>query len=113
MNCSLSTNNVLNPLTPFGDCSLIRMANLNANICHVGAPEALRDCFNMLTVRSAKLMNLTDYGLEVGNPADLVVLDAPSPEAAVAEIRRPVAVFRRGRMTMEWQPPVLLRPDAG
>ena len=24
VNCSLSSNNVLNPFTPFGDCSLIR-----------------------------------------------------------------------------------------
>ncbi len=39
VNCSLSTNNVLNPFTPFGDCSLIRMANLYANICQVGAPR--------------------------------------------------------------------------
>ena len=37
VNCSLSTNNVLNPFTPFGDCSLVRMANLYANICQVGA----------------------------------------------------------------------------
>ena len=36
VNCSLSTNNVLNPFTPFGDCSLVRMANLYANICQVG-----------------------------------------------------------------------------
>ena len=39
VNCSLSTNNVLNPFTPFGDCSLIRMANLYANICQVGRPQ--------------------------------------------------------------------------
>jgi cytosine deaminase len=36
VNCSISTNNVLNPFTPFGDCSLIRMANLYANITQVG-----------------------------------------------------------------------------
>ena len=30
-------------------------------------------------------MNLKDYGLEVGKPADLAVLDAESPEQAVAE----------------------------
>ena len=35
VNCSISTNNVLNPFTPFGDCSLIRMANLHANILQV------------------------------------------------------------------------------
>ena len=37
VNCALSTNNVLNPFTPFGDCSLLRMANLYANIAQVGA----------------------------------------------------------------------------
>src|ERR1700710_1950212 len=30
--CSLATNNVLNPFTPFGGCSLLRMANLYANV---------------------------------------------------------------------------------
>src|SRR5438094_10177111 len=34
--CSLATNNVLNPFTPFGDCSLVRMANLYANIAQLG-----------------------------------------------------------------------------
>ena len=43
--CSLATNNVLNPFTPFGDCSLIRMANLYANVAQLGrrptSPPAL------------------------------------------------------------------------
>ena len=43
VNCSLSTNNVLNPATPYGDCSLIRIANLHANVLQVAAPAALRD----------------------------------------------------------------------
>lgn len=110
VNCSISSNNVLNPATPYGDCSLIRMANLHANVLQVGTPEGLRECFAMLTERSARLLNLDDYGISVGNPADLVILDAPSPEAAVAEIRRPLAVFRRGRMTVAWRPPELIRP---
>ena len=49
VNCSLSTNNVLNPFTPFGDCSLMRMANLYANICQVGQRADMRECFNMVT----------------------------------------------------------------
>ena len=32
----VATNNVLNPFTPFGDCSLMRMANLYANVAQVG-----------------------------------------------------------------------------
>lgn len=111
VNCALSTNNVLNPFTPFGDCSLIRQANLYANICHVGVPADMRNCFDMVTTRSARLMNIDDYGLEVGKPADLVVLDAPRPEAAVAEISPVLYGFKRGRRTVTRLPPELNRPS--
>src|SRR5919202_772241 len=99
-NCSISSNNILNPFTPYGDGSLMRMANLHANVLQVSHPHRLRDCFDMVTQRSARLMNLGDYGLEVGNPADVVVIDATSPEQAVAEIAEPLAVFKRGRRTV-------------
>jgi cytosine deaminase len=110
VNCSLSSNNILNPATPYGDCSLIRMANLYANIIQLDRPAQLRECFNMLTERSARLLNLDDYGFAPGNPADVVILDAESPEQAVAEISRPIAVFKNGRQTVRWHAPELLRP---
>jgi cytosine deaminase len=100
VNCSLSTNNVLNPFTPFGDCSLVRMANLYANICQVGAKGDIRECFHMISSRSAKLMNLKNYGLAPGCSADLVVLDAASAEEAVAELASVLYVFKRGRKTV-------------
>jgi cytosine deaminase len=110
VNCTLSTNNVLNPFTPFGDCSLVRMANIYANICQVGSAHDTRECFNMITTRSAKLMNLKEYGLEVGKPADLAVLDAESPEQAVAELAPVLYAFKRGRRTVTRSPAVLHRP---
>jgi len=110
VNCSLSSNNILNPATPYGDCSLIRMANLYANVLQVDRPGALRECFEMLTHRSARLMNLKDYGFAVGNPADVVIIDAQTAEQAVAEIARPLAAFKRGRQTVAWERPQLMRP---
>jgi cytosine/creatinine deaminase len=110
VNCSLSTNNVLNPVTPYGDCSLIRMANLHANVLQIAQPAQLREIFAMLTERSARLLNLTDYGIAVGNPADIAVIDAGSPEQAVAEIRQPLAVFKSGRRTVKREPAELIRP---
>jgi cytosine deaminase len=110
VNCSLSTNNVLNPFTPFGDGSLLRMANLQANVCQIGQKMQLRECFAMLTERSARLMNLSDYGIKVGNPADIVVVDATTPEQAVAEVCHPLAVFKRGRRTVTRARAELHRP---
>ncbi|HZD91661.1 MAG TPA: amidohydrolase family protein [Pseudolabrys sp.] len=108
--CSLSTNNVLNPATPYGDCSLIRIANLYANVLQVDRPAHLRECFEMLTDRSARLLNYNDYGFAVGNPADVVIPNAETPEQAVAEIAQPLAAFKGGRQTMRWSLPELLRP---
>lgn len=110
VNCSLSTNNVLNPFTPFGDCSLVRMANLNANVCHIGAAADMRECFNMISTRSAALMNLDDYGLAVGKSADLAVLDCTTPEAAVAELAPVLHAFKRGRRTLTRAPVELHHP---
>ena len=95
--CSLATNNVLNPFTPFGDCSLLRMANLYANVAHAGRAAELAACFDMVTTLPARLMNVADYGVGVGNPADLVVLDSRDPAMAVAELAQPLFGLKRGR----------------
>jgi len=110
VNCSLSSNNVLNPFTPFGDCSLIRMANLYANVCHVGKRDEIRECFDMVTSRSARILGLRDYGIAVGNPADLTVLDCSEPESAVSEVVPSVYGFKRGRLTFTRKPAELNRP---
>jgi cytosine/creatinine deaminase len=110
VNCSLSTNNVLNPFTPFGDCSLVRMANLYANIAQVGKREDIVECLRMITSRSAALLRLDDYGVAVGKAADLVVLDCADPHTAVAELAQPLFGFKRGRRTFSREVPRLNRP---
>ena len=111
VNCNLSSNNVLNPFTPFGDCSLIRMANLYANICQVGQIDDTIECFEMVTRRSADLLNLEDYGIEVGKSADLVVIDNIDRQSAVAELSQPLMGFKRGHMTFRREPAALLWPQ--
>ena len=110
VNCTLSSNNVLNPFTPFGDCSLIRMANLYANVSHVGAQSDIVECFEMISSRSARLLRREDYGLEVGKSADLVVLDCFDRATAVAELAQPLLGFKRGRLTFRREPAQLNRP---
>jgi cytosine/creatinine deaminase len=112
VNCSLSTNNVLNPFTPYGDASLIRMANLYANVCHVSHPAELVECFAMLTTRSARLLRRAHYGIAVGNPADLTVFDCPDARAAVAELVAPLFGLKRGRLSFA-RPPARLEPAQG
>ena len=110
VNCALSTNNVLNPFTPFGDGSMIRMANLYANIGQIGTAKGLDRCLEMVTDRPARLMRLADYGIAVGNPADLIVLDCATATDAVRELAIPLHGFKRGRRTFTREPARLHRP---
>jgi cytosine deaminase len=112
VNCSLSTNNVLNPFTPYGDASLIRMANLYANVCHVSRPRELAECFSMLTTRSARLMRRAGYGIAVGNAADLTVFDCADACGAVAELVAPLFGLKNGRLTFT-RPRAQLHPQRG
>jgi cytosine deaminase len=108
--CSLATNNVLNPFTPFGDCSLIRMANLYANTAQIGGSRGLRECFDMITTLPARLMNAAGYGVAVGHPADLVLLDSRDPAMAVAELAPPLLGYKRGRRSFTRTAATLHKP---
>jgi cytosine deaminase len=108
--CSLATNNVLNPFTPFGDASLIRMANLYANIAQTGTPADLIRCLDMITGAAARLMRIEDYAIGVGKPANLVVWPCTTGQSAIAEIARPLLGIKNGRRSFTNMPGRLLRP---
>jgi cytosine deaminase len=110
--CSLATNNVLNPFTPFGDASLIRMANLYANIAQLGRPSDLHNCLEMITASAARMLRLDGYGVAVDHAADLIAVPCRRGEDAVAEIARPTLGIKRGRRTFINQPGRLLPPGS-
>ncbi len=105
---SVATNNVLNPFTPFGDGSLMRMGNLYANLMHLG-PESFGDCLDMVSNGAARLMRIADYGIAVGGQADLIVLDADDEAEAFGGIAAPLMGFKRGRKSFVRPAATLLR----
>jgi cytosine deaminase len=109
--CSIATNNVLNPFTPFGDCSLVRMANLYANVAQIGTPDDMQSCLNMITEQPAKLMRLADYGIAAGLPADVVVLDCTTEAHAIAKLAPVLSGYKRGRQSFT-RPTARLLPPA-
>ena len=112
VNCSLSTNNVLNPFTPFGDCSLIRMANLYANIC---TGRCARRHARVLqhdhgALRQADAAEGLRHRGRQG-PADLLVFDCESAgEPRWREVVSPLYGFKRGRQTFTRPAAELHRP---
>lgn len=106
---SLGSNNILNPFTPFGDGSLIRIANLFANVAQLPRDLDLAAVFDMVTANPARQLG-ADYGIVVGAPADVVLIDAPDPVSAVRQVSPVVAGWKRGRKSFVRERPRLLKP---
>jgi len=99
--CTVSSNNILNPFTPYGDGSLVRMANLAANVGHVNKSAEMAACLAMISTEAAAAMRLQGYGVAVGHKADLVAFDAPDPASVIAEIAPALWGMKAGRTTFE------------
>ncbi len=109
--CSAATNNVRNPFTPYGDGSLVRIANLYANVAQLAGDEDLTACLDLVTGSAARIMGLDDFAVAVGGPATFVAFDAASRADVVAGLVAPEIGFKDGRQTFHRPPARLLRPD--
>lgn len=105
---SIATNNVMNPFTPYGDASLIRMANLFANVTQASLDADMQAIFSMVSDTAAQLLG-RDHTLKVGAPADLILIDGLDPAEIVREIRPVLAGWKGGRQTFERPRAHLLR----
>jgi cytosine/creatinine deaminase len=108
--CSVASNNILNPFTPFGDGQLLRQVNMQGIVTQRGNDDEVRALWDMTTKSAARLMRLKDYGIDVGAPADLVVLDAPDAVTALRTVAPVLAAYKRGRRTVTREPVKLHRP---
>ncbi|MBP1852463.1 amidohydrolase family protein [Rhizobium halophytocola] len=107
---TIATNNVLNPFTPFGDASLVRMANLYANVAQLSRDADIAAVFDMVTAAAARLVG-APHGLSVGAAADIVLLDCEGPLSAVREVAPVLCGFKRGRKSFDNGRRTLLHPS--
>lgn len=110
--CSISSNNICNPFTPYGDASLVRQANLYANIAQLGTPAELAQCLAWVSTESAKLIGLKkeEYGLRPGCWADFIVVNADCGATVIAQLRHPTMGFKRGRQVFRHSEAEILFP---
>jgi len=95
---TISSNNILNAFTPYGDASLVRMANLYANVAQLSKDADITKVFDMVTKNAAEMLS-RQTGVKVGNTADFVVLEAKNAVGVIRTIAQPLAGFKKGQQT--------------
>jgi cytosine deaminase len=98
VNIAISTNNIVNPFTPYGHPDLLRQTLVTAMAAHLGNLDQLAWLLDLVTTNAAYAIGLDDYGLAEGCRADLVVLDAAGPADAIIEQAEKLWVLKAGRV---------------
>lgn len=81
----------------FGTGDPLDYGLLMAYQAQYNSTEKVRIVYDMVTVNSAKLMRIENYGISVGNPADFNIIYAPN-EAEAFRTRPGRMVFKGGRL---------------
>ena len=98
---AVSTNNIVNPFTPYGHPDPLRQALVAAMAAHLGNLDQMAWLLELVTTSAARAIGLADYGLAEGCRADLVVLDARDPAQAITEQAEKLWVLKGGRVVAQ------------
>lgn len=97
---------VMDPWYRLGSHDMLEVAAMGAHVGHLMGEADLRGCFDAVTGDAARVIGLDGYGLAVGQPADLVVLQAADPIEALRLRPARLAVLRAGRVIAATPPRV-------
>lgn len=101
VNVAFGHDCVMDPWYPMGSHDMLEVAHMGAHCLQMLGNSQLADVFSMVTGRAAQVMQLENYGLEVGKDASFVLLQAKSVSDALRLRPARLAVFRRGQCIAE------------
>jgi len=97
---------VMDPWYAMGSHDMLEVAHMAVHAAQMTGMDEVRAMFDAVTSEAAKVQHLENYGLDVGNNADFVVLQAKSPFEAIRLRPARLFVVRRGQVIAQTNPVV-------
>ena len=95
---------VMDPWYSLGKADMLDVAFMGLHVGQLSSRADMRWCFDAVTKNSAEIMGLEKYGVDVGNFADLVILQAKDPIEAIRLRPTRLSVIRRGKLIAQTTP---------
>jgi cytosine deaminase len=95
---SLGQDDISDAYYPFGRNNMLEVAFLASHLLWMTTRAEMEQLYDMVTVAAARSINVADFGLKVGAPAHLVVLDAEDVLEALRHHAPPRHVVSHGRL---------------
>lgn len=89
INVCFGHDDVFDPWYPLGTASMLQVLHMGLHVCQLMGYEQIDSGLKLITANSARALHLTDYGIEPGHAASLIILPA---ESGFDAVRRQVPV---------------------
>lgn len=110
MNVCFGQDSIVDPWYPLGNGNILRILEAGLHICHMLGYEDLQRGLDLITDNSARTLNLGErYGVEVGRPANLLVLSAPDDYEMLRTQGHALLSVRNGEVLMRRTPAQIQR----
>ena len=98
INVCFGQDSINDPWYSAGNGNLMNILDNSIHLAQTMSFAQLDTCLDLITFNGAKTLNVEDqYGLDVGKPANFLVLDATSPFEAVRQRADVLASIRNGK----------------
>jgi len=105
MNICFGQDSIVDPWYPLGNGNILRILEAGLHICHMLGYEDLKRSLDLITDNAARTLNLGErYGIEVGRPANLLILSAPDDYEMVRSQGQALVSIRAGKVLMQRTP---------
>lgn len=106
VNVAFGHDCVMDPWYSLGSGDMLEVASMALHVGQMTSRDAMRRCFDAVTVNAAKAIGLENYGIAIGNRADMVLLQAADTIEAIRLRANRLLVIRSGRIVSRIAPQV-------
>jgi len=104
INLAFGHDCVMDPWYSLGTHDMLEVAHMGLHVGQMTGIKEMKKCFAAITTNGAKVLGLTDYGLEPGKKADLVILQCKNEIEAIRLHPARLYVLKAGKIIARTNP---------
>lgn len=107
MNVSFGHDDIMDPWYAMGNGNLMDVASMGLHLAHMVNKNEIMNSYKFITYNGAKTLNMSEtYGIKIGNPANMIVLDATNFFDAMVNKSSILYSIRKGNIIVSSTPTI-------
>lgn len=104
MNVALAQDSIFDPWYSLGNGKMLRILDAAMHICQMMGYDDFTKALSFISDNGARAMQLTDYGIKQGNPANFIVIEGEDDYSVLRKQGEVLLSVRHGEVLVKRQP---------